>query len=292
MNICITGADGQLGKTFRELAPAYPEWQFHFAGRQEADLADPDSVSRWFDERGAEVVINCAAYTNVNQAESEPEPARAINVDAVVQVAEYCGERSIPFLHYSSDYVYHLQQGVPFRESDATVPKGVYAKTKLEGEQRALAIYPASTIIRTSWVYSPYGSNFLKTMLRLGQERTELKVVYDQIGTPTYTFDLAAATMSMLTRWRYQGADLSGVFNYSNEGVGSWYDFTLAIFELSNIRCRVLPVESHEFPSPVERPPFSVLNKSKIKHAFGLEIPHWRIGVKRCLTLLAKQINN
>lgn len=286
MTICITGANGQLGKTFRALAPAFPEWTFCFAGRTEADLANWSSVNNWLTACRPEVLINCAAYTNVNQAENEPDLARTINVDAVVQMAEYCKEKAIPLVHYSSDYVYHLQQGIPFREDDATVPKGIYAKTKLEGEQRALSVYPATTVIRTSWVYAPYGNNFLKTMLRLGRERDELKVVADQIGTPTYTFDLAAATMALLKEWRHHHTDLSGIFNYSNEGVSSWYDFAIAIFDLSGINCRVLPIESHEFPSPVERPPFSVLNKTKIKQAFGLEIPHWRAGVDRCLALL------
>lgn len=286
MTICITGANGQLGKTFRTLSAAFPEWTFCFADRSEADLTNWPSVSNWLEKCRPAVLINCAAYTNVNKAEEEPDLARGINVDAVVQMAEYCKKRAIPLIHYSSDYVYHLQQGVPFREDDATVPKGIYAKTKLEGEQRALSVYPNTTVIRTSWVYSPYGNNFLKTMLRLGREREKLKVVADQIGTPTYTFDLAAATMALLKEWRYNQVDLGGIFNYSNEGVSSWYDFAVAIFEVSEINCRVLPIESQEFPSPVERPPFSVLNKTKIKQAFGLEIPHWREGVNRCLALL------
>ena len=286
MNIGITGASGQLGKEFQQLATQFPPWTFHFADRTIADLGQPDTLELWLSKIQPDCLINCAAYTNVNQAEKEQELARLINLDGVAHLATYCKQAKIPFVHYSTDYVYHLDRSIPFQESDPCQPKGIYAKTKLEGEQQAVAIYPLSTIIRTSWVYSSYGHNFVKTMLRLGQEKEELKVVFDQIGTPTYAQDLARATLHALSQWEeghIDQAELAGIFNYSNEGVCSWYDFALAIFDLSDISCRVIPVESHEFPSPVERPHFSVLNKTKIKSTFGLEIPHWRMALKRCL---------
>jgi dTDP-4-dehydrorhamnose reductase len=286
MNIGITGASGQLGQELQQLASQFPQWTFHFADRTIADLSQPETLDRWLSKTQPDCLINCAAYTNVNQAETEAELARLINVQGVAHLATYCKQAVIPFVHYSTDYVYHLDRSIPYRENDPCDPKGVYAKTKLEGEQRALAIYPLSTIIRTSWVYSSYGHNFVKTMLRLGQERAELKVVFDQIGTPTYAKDLAQASLQILTQWQeglITPTELGGIFNFSNEGVCSWYDFALAIFDLSGISCQVLPVESHEFPSPVARPHFSVLNKTKIKSTFGLVIPHWRVALERCL---------
>lgn len=286
MKICITGANGQLGQAFKGLATEFPEWTFHFAGRSKADLTDLTTVDRWLDECQPDVLINCAAYTNVNQAEQEQELARRINVDAVEHLAHYCQQQDIPLFHYSSDYVYHTEQGIPFRETDPTAPKGVYAATKLQGEQRALLVHAQTTVIRTSWVYAPTGHNFVKTMLRLGAEREELKVVSDQIGTPTYAPDLAMASLQMLKQReeaKVSREDLAGIFNFSNEGVASWYDFALAIFELSGIDCRVQAVASHEFPSPVERPHYSVLNKTKIKQTFELTIPYWREALNRCI---------
>lgn len=289
MNICITGASGQLGTAFRALSGKFPDWNFIFADRSVADLSKLATLDNWLQANGPDVVINCAAYTNVNQAEQEKELARLINVDAVAHLAKYGRQNQIPLLHYSSDYVYHTEQGIPYRETDIKAPKGVYAATKLAGEQEAVAIHPLTTVIRTSWVYADTGHNFVKTMLRLGKERKELKVVVDQIGTPTYAMDLAWVSLEMLSQWEkgtINEAQLAGIYNFSNEGVCSWYDFALAIFELSGINCKVSPVESHEFPSPVERPHFSVMNKTKIKTTFGLDIPHWRDALKRCLAAI------
>lgn len=286
MKICITGAGGQLGQAFKSLSTNFPDWTFHFAHRSRADLGDLSTVDQWLAQTRPDVLINCAAYTNVNQAEEEPELARKINVTAVEHLAGYCRTNNLPFFHYSSDYVYHTERGVPFRETDATAPKGMYAATKLAGEQRALDVHPLTTVIRTSWVYASTGHNFVKTMLRLGAERDELKVVSDQIGTPTFAPDLAGASLEMIRQWQQATVPrdaLAGIFNFSNEGVCSWYDFALAIFEKSGLTCRVTPVESHEFPSPVERPHYSVLNKSKIKTTFDLQIPYWRDALTRCL---------
>lgn len=291
MKIGITGANGQLGKTFQQLAPHYPKWDFYFADRTKADLAQPQTVTQWLAEIRPDCLINCAAYTNVNQAETEVELAHRINVEGITQLAAYSHQAGIPLFHYSSDYVYHTESGIPLRENDPTNPSGVYARTKLEGEQSALAADPLMTVIRTSWVYSAHGHNFVRTMLRLGAQKSELKVVCDQIGTPTYTVDLATASLEILSQLeagRVDRAAMAGVFNFSNEGVSSWYDFAVAIFELAGMDCRVIPVESHEFPSPVVRPHYSVLNKSHFKQTFQLEIPHWRQALRRCLLELGR----
>ena len=231
-------------------------------------------------------VINCAAYTAVDKAESEPDRARKVNVTGAKNLAEACAARGIPLIHLSTDYVYHSRQNTPFRESDPVSPKGVYARTKLAGDRAALRTNPLTMVIRTSWVYSAVGQNFLKTMLRLGAERPALNVVADQIGSPTYAPDLAVAILSIIQKVE-QGEvakdSISGIWHYSNEGVASWYDFAQAIFDLQNLPCQLRPIETRDYPTPAQRPPFSVLNKAKIKASFGLQIPHWRESLERCL---------
>ncbi len=234
-------------------------------------------------------VINCAAYTAVDKAEIESRKARKINVFGTKYLAEACAELGIPLIHFSTDYVYHNRQNTPFLETDPVSPKGVYARTKLAGERAALRAQPLSMIIRTSWVYSNFGQNFVKTMLRLGSERATLKVVADQIGSPTYAPGLAEAVLSIIQKvesGEVPKESIAGIWHYSNEGVASWYDFAAAIFEIENILCQVRPIATKDYPTPAKRPPFSVLDKSKIKAAFGLEIPHWRESLRRCLALL------
>lgn len=289
MNISITGAAGQLGREFQDLAANYPHWHFHFADRSTADISRQDQVFDWLEDTQPAVVINCAAYTNVNKAESEPGQARLINVDAVGALAKWCAQRPCYLIHYSSDYVYHTEQSFPYRETDATHPKSVYAATKLAGEQLALQQHPLTTIIRTSWVYSAYGHNFVKTMLRLGRERDTVSVVEDQIGTPTYAHDLAQATLDIIhqTLQQQQSPErLAGIYNFSNSGVCSWYDLAIAVFELAGIDCQVLPVDSGAFPSPAQRPHYSVLSKEKYRKTFIRPIPHWRDALQRCLQRL------
>lgn len=284
--ILVTGANGQLGQCFRQLAAQAPDCQFLFAGSAELDVADRRAVRLFFDQNKPSWCVNCAAYTAVDKAESEPEKARAINIGGAKNLAEACAEQGIPLIHFSTDYVYHGRQNRPLAETDAVRPQGVYARTKLAGERAALKINPLTMVIRTSWVYAPWGHNFLRTMLRLGAERPEIKVVFDQIGTPTYAPDLAAAVLAIMEKVEKKEvarASLAGVWHYSNEGVASWYDFAKAIFELNNLSCRIIPIETKDFPTPARRPPFSVLNKAKIKAAFGLEIPHWRESLARCL---------
>jgi len=293
--ILITGANGQLGQCFRKASAHWPGKSFVFEGSQALDISDRRAVRAYFKSRQSKEedklrwVINCAAYTAVDKAESEPEKARKINVLGTKNLAEACAENGIPFVHFSTDYVYHSRQNTPFQETDRVSPKGVYARTKLAGERAAFRAQPLSMVIRSSWVYSAFGQNFVKTMLRLGRERSELKVVADQIGTPTYAPDLADAVLTIIQKvesGELEKESIAGIWHYSNEGVASWYDFAAAIFELGGIECHVHPIATKDFPTAARRPPFSVLDKSKIKAAFGIEIPHWRESLRRCLAEL------
>ncbi len=288
--ILVTGVKGQLGQCFRQVSVRWPEQGFVFAGSQDLDVSDRAAVLRRLrplkGDKKVAWVINCAAYTAVDKAESEPVEARKINVQGPKNLAEACAELGIPLVHFSTDYVYHSRQNTPFRETDPVSPKSVYARTKLAGERAALRIHPLTMIVRTSWVYAAFGQNFVKTMLRLGSERDVLKVVADQIGSPTYAPDLAETILKIIQKvesGEVPKESLAGIWNYSNEGVASWYDFAAAIFELQNIPCRVRPIATQDYPTPAQRPPFSVLDKSKIKTAFGLDIPHWRESLRRCL---------
>ncbi len=287
--ILITGANGQVGQCFQQLAAQYPQWQFIFNDFPELDITDRKAVSSFFQQKSINWCVNCAAYTAVDKAEGEPELARKINVTGAKNLAEACAAQGIPLVHFSTDYVYHNRQNTPFRESDPVSPKSMYARTKLAGDRAAMKANPLAMVVRTSWVYSPFGNNFVKTMLRLGAERRELNVVFDQIGTPTYAPDLAAAILQVIQkveRKEVPRKNLGGVWHYSNEGVTSWYDFAKAVFEIKKMSCCVHPIETKDFPTPALRPPFSVLNKAKIKAAFGLEIPHWRESLEKCLAAL------
>ncbi len=289
--ILVTGGHGQLGQCFQQIAARQPQKKFIFNDFDELDITDRKAVSRFFEARRTEKIswcINCAAYTAVDKAETEPERARLINVVGAKNLAAACAVLGIPLVQISTDYVYHNQQNTPFREDDPTRPKSVYARTKLAGDLAALRANPLTMVIRTSWVYSSFGNNFTKTMLRLGAERSTLNVVFDQIGTPTYAPDLADAIWQIIIQVdkKLEPERIAGIWHYSNEGVTSWYDFAQAIFEIKNLPCRVLPIETKDFPTPAKRPPFSVLNKGKIKAAFGLKIPHWRESLQRCLAEL------
>jgi len=294
--LLITGANGQLGQCFQQAAAKRPEQRFRFLGSGDLDISDRSDVRRFFEGLRAENervwVVNCAAYTAVDRAENDQLAAKKINVLGTKHLAEACAAQGYPLIHFSSDYVYHNRQNTPLRESDPLRPQGVYAHSKLQGERAALRVHPSgTTVIRTSWVYAPFGHNFLKTMLRLGRERQRIQVVCDQIGTPTYAPDLAEAVLSIIQQvetGRVDQATLAGVWNYSNEGVASWYDFAVAIFDMANIPCQVQPIASSAYPTPARRPPFSVLDKSKIKAAFGLDIPHWRESLRRCLLELGQ----
>ena len=287
--IFVAGANGQVGQELRTLAPHYPTFKFLFTDLPELSITDETALQNYLLDKDLDYVINCAAYTAVDKAESDISTAQKVNVDGVQNLAKTCVLRNIPLIHFSTDYVYHNDQNTPFKEGDPTNPQGVYAKTKLEGDLKASQIHVNTMIVRTSWVYSSFGHNFVKTMLRLGRERDQLNVIFDQIGSPTYARDLAKMILDLLQSvesGEIEASQLSGVFHYSNEGVCSWYDFAKAIFELSEINCQVNPIETKDYPTPARRPHFSLLNKEKIRKTFDLEIPYWRDSLKACLQKL------
>ena len=291
-SILVTGAKGQVGNELRLLATDFRDWQFTFIDIDELDLTDRTSVFQFLDQQAFDYCINCAAYTAVDRAESDIALAEAVNVTAVATLAQACRKTNCRLIHLSTDYVYHNSQNLPFKENDLTNPQGIYAKTKLAGEIVARQGQPETLIIRTSWVYSSFGHNFVKTMKRLGQDRDRLTVIYDQIGSPTYARDLAVAMLEIIRQVETQETTIeafSNLYHYSNEGVTSWYDFAQAIFELSAISCEVSPIETKDYPTAAARPPFSLLNKYKIKQTFGLTIPYWRNSLKDCLSELERK---
>ncbi|MCX6178206.1 MAG: dTDP-4-dehydrorhamnose reductase [Chlorobiales bacterium] len=284
MNILVTGSKGQLGSELQELSTKSSH-QFFFYDLPELDITSHHDVDRLCRELGINVLMNCAAYTAVDKAETDIDAAFRVNRDGSAVLAACAKEHHALLVHISTDYVFNGESSTPYRETDPATPLGVYGMSKWEGEERIREIAPSYFIIRTSWLYSAYGSNFVKTMLRLGAERQLLNVVTDQVGTPTYAADLAAALVTILEHYdpkrQYQET-----YHYSNEGVSSWYDFAVAIMDLAGLSCKVLPVESAQYPQIAPRPHYSVLNKSAIKKDWGLEIPHWRAS----LAVLLKKI--
>jgi len=290
MRILVTGAYGQLGNELKELAVNYPDWQFFFTDVDSLDITVEEDVDAYFQINKPEFVVNCAAYTAVDKAESDAETARKVNALAPGILAGAAKRLKAGFIHISTDYVFDGRAFRPYEEIDSVNPQGVYGKTKLEGEHSVSKENQETVIIRTSWLYSAFGNNFVKTMLKLGQEREMLKVVYDQVGTPTYAGDLAKAILHMMKFYKDEpGKFLPGIYHFSNEGVASWYDFAESIFETARVACKVVPVLSEEFPTAAQRPHYSVLNKSKIKATFNLEIPYWKESLKICIHKLQKK---
>ena len=285
MKILITGAYGQLGNELKVLSKNYPGWEFVYTDVDSLDITDEDQVKGYFANNNFKLVINCAAYTAVDKAESDFETAQKVNARAPKLLAKYSKAVGAKFIHVSTDYVFAGDAHLPYQETDAVAPNGAYGKTKLEGEQNCQAENPETVIIRTAWLYSTFGNNFVKTMLRLGKERGELGVVFDQVGSPTNAADLAAAILKVAESEEF----VPGIYHYSNEGVASWYDFALAIFELSGVNCKVKPVLSENFPTPAKRPAYSVLNKAKIKGTYNLEVPYWRDSLKICIKHLERE---
>lgn len=288
--ILVTGANGQLGQALRHLSRQWPQWTFLFTDREELDITSSAEVDAYFGAQPIDFCINAAGYTAVDRAEQEPEMAHAVNVDGPGLLAKACARRQAALIHVSTDYVYHSRQNTPFEEDDPVMPQSVYARTKREGEAAALQHCPRALVLRTSWVYSPFGANFLLTMLRLGRQRPELRVVYDQVGTPTSAFDLAAAILHIahaILSGKMEEGKWTGIFNYSPEGVTSWYDFAVAILKKADIKTPVRPIRTIDYPTPAARPPYSVMAKEKIKTVFGLPIPHWEKGLDECMEWLA-----
>lgn len=286
--ILITGSLGQLGQEISAISKNYFGYEFIFTDIKELDLTNPDKVNSAVKDIRPDWIINCAAYNFVERAESEPENAMMVNGTAVKNLVSAIRESECKFIHISSDYVFNGLSSKPYNESDLTDPLAVYGKSKLAGEKYALEYY-GTMIIRTSWLYSAFGENFLRTIVRKASENKEIRVVFDQTGTPTYAADLAGAILSVVAGViRNQLAFNTGIYHYSNEGVCSWYDFAEEIVKEAGLDCRVRPVLSKEFPSAVTRPSYSVLDKSKIKENYGLEIPHWRESLKKCIKILLK----
>ncbi len=285
--ILVTGAKGQLGTELQHLSSLYADFAFTFISRQELDLSDSTAIQNWFKDKRFDFIINCAAYTAVDKAQVEPDLARAINSSAVETLACIAKEQNSAMLHISTDYVFNGKHYMPYVETDLADPQGIYGQTKREGELAMLAINPAkSIIIRTSWVYSRFGNNFVKTMLRLGNERQELGVIYDQVGTPTSASDLALTLLAIIQHHKLGYLTTTEIYHFSNEGVCSWYDFAKVIFEFSAMTCHVKPIETKDYPTPATRPPYSLLNKAKIKTTFDLTIPHWKDSLLDCLQSL------
>jgi len=280
-NVLITGAGGQLGRELQYLSRYYSGHSFHFLTRDSLDITDEQAIEEQIRQHRIDVVINCAAYTAVDKAEEEVLLAQKINAEAPGFLAKACANQQAFLIHISTDYVYHNGMDRPFTEADPCQPQSVYARTKLEGEIAARAYPEHSMVLRTSWVYSTYGHNFVKTMARLGAERDQLRIVYDQIGAPTYARDLAQAILRIVQNKQYQ--QHPGIYNFSNEGVTSWYDFALSIFTWLDLDCEVTPIRSAEYPTPAKRPAYSVLDKQLFKDTFGQTIPHWQESLWACL---------
>lgn len=283
--ILVTGAGGQLGKELGVLAAAFPQYHFLLASKTDLPIEDAVAVNSYFAKYSVDFCINCAAYTAVDKAETEREQALLINGEAAGNLATACKIHNAIFIHISTDYVFDGNGTRPYKETDPVHPVSVYGQSKLRGEELVLQNNPASVIIRTSWVYSQFGNNFVKTMLRLMKERESINVVNDQLGCPTYAADLAAAIMEIVEQYSIRNIQYS-IFNYCNEGVISWYDFTLAIKELTNSNCIVNPIPSSQYPTPAKRPHYSVLDTGLIKNAFDITIPAWKQSLEKCLRLL------
>jgi dTDP-4-dehydrorhamnose reductase len=280
--ILITGANGQLGREFKELSASFSPFNFLFASRNELEISNEQSVNDFFKNNNIDVCVNCAAYTAVDKAETEKELAIAVNATAVGFLAKACKKYNAQFIHISTDYVFDGTATLPYKTDDKTNPVNFYGQTKLDGELNAIKENENSIIIRTAWVYSGFGNNFVKTMIRLMKERESIGVVSDQRGTPTYAADLAAAIMQIINQDNF----VAGIYHYSNEGNISWYDFAKEIAAQINATCIVNPITTTQFPTPAARPAYSVLDTSKIKNTFAITIPHWKDSLEKCMAKL------
>ncbi|NOQ32279.1 MAG: dTDP-4-dehydrorhamnose reductase [Helicobacteraceae bacterium] len=285
-NILVTGANGQLGSEFNELSCSY-KYNFFFTSKSDLDISSAQDVKKYITTNKITTIINCAAYTAVDKAESEEIEADKINHLALKNLAEISKEKNIKLIHISTDYVFDGKNYKPYLESDLVNPNSVYGKTKLAGEMAMKELNPHnSIIIRTSWVYSSFGTNFVKSMLALGRDRDHLGVIYDQVGTPTYARDLAKTILNILPKIK---SEKVAIYNYSNEGVLSWFDFSKEIMRMAKIECKINPIETFEYPTPASRPYYSLLNKSKIKKEFNIEIPYWKDSLDECLRVLGER---
>jgi dTDP-4-dehydrorhamnose reductase len=289
MKVLITGANGQLGQSLL-VAPVTPdEVSWIPTDYPVLDITSPSAIDHWIETTGPDVIVNCAAYTAVDQAEREPDKARSINATGPSNLAQAAKRAGIPLIHISTDYVYPGTNRVPYRETDATGPSSVYGKTKLEGEQAVMQAAGQAIIIRTSWLYSEFGKNFVLTMLRLGRERDQLGVVMDQIGCPTYAGDLAIAIITILKTLSIRPLTVTGtrIYHFCNTGEVSWFDFAREIFGYAGLPCTALPLRTDQYPQPAARPAYSVLDTSRIREEFGILIPDWKTSLVKCLDVIS-----
>ena len=280
--ILVTGCHGQLGNEMQQAAKRFPSFRYIYTDVEELNICDKKALADFVLSNKVNIIVNCAAYTAVDKAEDDTELCYQINRDAVRNIGEVANENNLKVVHVSTDYVFDGTNYLPYTENMPVCPATIYGKSKLEGEQALLESCNQAVILRTSWLYSSFGNNFVKTMIKLGTERDSLNVIFDQIGTPTYAADLADAILNLLS----QNTFVSGIYHFSNEGVCSWYDFTKTIHQLTKIKCDVRPIESKNYPTRTPRPHFSVLNKAKIKSTYGIIIPHWEESLKKCIEIL------
>ncbi|MGB8492394.1 MAG: dTDP-4-dehydrorhamnose reductase [Bacteroidales bacterium] len=284
--ILVTGASGQLGNEIKIASRNYYGYEFIFTDVETLDITNGEKVRDFIKKNHCDWIINCAAYNFVDKAETDYDNAVLVNSLAVKNIADSIKGGECRFIHFSTDYVFDGRSNTPYKESSPANPLSAYGRSKLEGEKNALQ-HHGSMIIRTSWLYSSFGNNFVKSIINKGKVNESLKVVYDQTGTPTYAADLAEAVLLIISKViRNQIAFNAGLYHYSNEGVCSWYDFATEIVEYAGLRCKVIPILSKDYPSDVRRPIYSVLDKSKIKDNYGIEIPHWRRSLGRCVKML------
>ena len=285
-NILVTGSNGQLGSEIKKLSSSY-EGNYFFACRDELDITNKEEVKSFIEKNSINVIINCAAYADVDKAKDNEKLADDINHKAVKYLAQISKEKDVKLIHISTDYVFDGKNYRPYKENDDCNTKQIYGKTKFLGDMAIKKINPLNSIIlRTSWMYSIYGANFVKIMLRLGKEKKELDVIFDQVGTPTYAKDLAQTILEILPQIKNKKVE---IYNYSNEGVLSWYDFAKEIMKMAKINCKINPIETFQYPTPAQRPHYSLLNKSKIKNEFNITIPFWKDSLDECLRALGER---
>ncbi len=280
--VLITGSNGQLGSEMQLASKRYDAFRYIFTDVAELDICDKAALESFAVENKVDVIVNCAAYTAVDKAEDDQELCYKINRDAVKNIGEVAAKNGLKVIHVSTDYVFDGTNYIPYTEDMQVCPATIYGKSKLEGEEALLETCENAVIIRTSWLYSIYGNNFVKTMIKLGRERSELNVIFDQVGTPTNAADLADSILKIMSSENF----VPGIYHFSNEGVCSWYDFTKTIHRLAEIDCNVKPIETKDYPAKTPRPHYSVLNKAKIKSTYGILIPYWEESLKKCVDIL------
>lgn len=280
--ILVTGSNGQLGSEMQQAAKRFSNFKYIFTDVAELDICDKNTLNNFVKENGVNFIVNCAAYTAVDKAEDDVELCYKINRDAVENIAVVAQENNVKVVHISTDYVFDGTNYIPYTEDMPVCPSSVYGKSKLEGEQVLVENCEEAVIIRTSWLYSSFGNNFVKTMMKLGTERDNLNVIFDQVGTPTYAADLADTILNIISHNNF----VPGIYHFSDEGVCSWYDFTKTIHRIANIKCNVQPIETKDYPVRTPRPHYSVLNKAKIKSTYDIFIPHWEESLEKCINLI------